>query len=76
MVAEMNITIDGKVIEAKEGQNILEAALEGEFSSPISAAIRIWRQKADAGCAPWKLQEWKMPCLPVKQKSERAWRLQ
>ena len=30
----MNITIDGKVIEAKEGQNILEAALEGGVFIP------------------------------------------
>ena len=30
----MKITIDGKVIEAKEGQNILDAALQGDVFIP------------------------------------------
>ena len=50
----MKITIDGKEIEAKEGQSVLEAALAAMFSSPIFAAIRTLKPREAAACAPWK----------------------
>ena len=44
----MKIIIDGKEIEAKEGQSVLEAALAANVSSPIFAAIR--DLEAKGGC--------------------------
>ena len=49
----MKITIDGKEIEARQGQSVLDAALGGSLS-PICAATRTWKQREDAACVPWK----------------------
>lgn len=50
----MKITIDGKEIEAKEGQSVLEAALAADIFIPISATIRTLKPREAAACAPWK----------------------
>ena len=51
----MKIIIDGKEIEAKEGQ-----------SSPIFAAIRTWKPRAAAACALWKSKAAAGRCRHVK----------
>ena len=53
----MKIIIDGKEIESKEGQSVLEAAL---------AAIRTWKPRAAAACALWKSKAAAGRCRHVK----------
>ena len=47
----IKLTIDGKTVEAREGQSVLHAALDGGCRSPICATTLTSRPRVVAACA-------------------------